>query len=297
MNRRIKHTKIKNVSILFEVLARKVTSDILDNNNEHNALKILKEYFNKNTQLRKELNLYRSLMKNKFNSESKASSFIDVIIEARKSLDNKKLRREKYNIIKEIKNNFQLDDLFSIKFDNYNVMASVYKLFEYNTMINETINPEDLIKSKFTVVDYMLKENVNSKNNKNGTFDIFKNENKEVKLLTNKILIDKFNKKYGKKLNENQKALVKEYINNISNSNSLHSFINKNVPLINEQLKSILKNIENTAIKIKIKEVVSQLNKLTENKKIKDDNIVSLMKVYELIDELKRHKCKTKELL
>ena len=296
MNRRIKHTKIKNVAILFEILARKVTSDILEGKDNSTTLKLLKTHFNRNTEIRKELDLYRTLMKNKFNSEAKASNFIDLIMEVRKSLNNKKLRKEKYNIIKEIKDNYNIDNLFSIKFDNYPVMASIYKIFEYNTMLNETVNPEDLIKSKFTIVEYMMKEN-QTKNDKNNLLDMFKNENKEVRLLTNKILIDKFNKKYSKKLNENQKKLIKEYINNISNLESLSSFIDSNVPKIQTQIKEASKQIKNKAIVIKLNEVTNQLNKLIKNRKITDDNIVSIMKVYELIDELKKHKCKEKEVI
>lgn len=291
MNRKIKHSKIKNTAILFEVLARKVTSDILEGKDNTVSLKILKTNFNKKTELRKELDLYRTLLKNKFKSEVRASNFVDLIVDARKMLNTKKLRTEKYNIIKEIKNNFVIDNLFSIKFDNYAEMASIYKLFEYSIILNETANPEDLIKSKFNIVDFMLKEKSNKIEHR-GLIEMFREESKDVKILTNKILIDKFNEKYSGKLNENQKKLIKEYINNISDSNSLNRFISDNIPKINKEITLVSKNISNDAIIIKLNEVKTQLNKLITNKKITDKNIVSLMKTYELIDELKKHKCK-----
>ncbi len=234
-------------------------------------------------------------MNTKFNNETKASSFIDIIVESRKNLNNSKLRKEKYNIIKDIKENFKsIDDLFSVKFENYTVMASIYKVFEYNSLLNESCNPEDLIQAKFKVVEYMLK-NQNDNTYKDSLLEEFKNERKEVRLLTNTILIDKFNKKYNNKLNEKQKILVKEYINNISNSDSLKTFINNNIPLINKDITSISKKIENDAIKIKLNEVCNQLNKLKTVKNIKDDHVVSLLKTYELIDELKKHECKNQK--
>ena len=295
MNRRIKHNKIKNTYILFESLARQVTADVLDGKTSSKASKILKEYFNKNTELRKELDLYKILLKQKYNSESKASNFIDLVVEQKKLLNTSKLRREKYNVIKNIKENFSVNSFFNCNIEKYAVIASIYKVFEYNN-ITESKNPEDLIKSKYTIVDHITM-NVDSKNSKFSKEEVllekFKNQHKDIKILTNKILIDKFNEKYSGKLNMNQKKLVREYINNIASTDSFKAYVHEQLPIITKQLKSL--NIPDEAIKIKVNEVANQLNKIKKFRTIKDNHVVVLMKVYELLDEIKKHDCDKKK--
>lgn len=290
MIRRIKHNKIKNSWILFETLARQVTSDVLDEKSSSISSKILKEYFNKNTELRKELELYKVLIEQKYNSEARASSFIDLIVEQRKQLNNDILRREKYNIIKKIKDNFDVNTFFTCKIDNYAVIASVYKLFEYNN-ISESKNPDDLIKAKFTIVDHITSNNTsnNKLSNEQRLLENFKSQHSDIKILTNRILIDKFNEKYSEKLNGDQKKLVREYINNISSTNTFREYVLVQLPIIAETINNL--NISDQAIKIKLTEVINQLNKIKKYKTIKDNHVVVLMKVYELIDEIKKHNC------
>lgn len=293
MNRRVKHSKIKNTYILFESLARQVTADVLDGKTSSKASRILKEYFNKNTELRKELDLYKVLLKQKYNSESKASNFVDLVVEQKKLLNTGKLRREKYNVIKHLKENFDVDSFFNCKIDKYAVIASIYKLFEYNN-ITESKNPEDLIKAKFTIVDHiMMNINFDKVSKEEVILEKFKNQHKDIKILTNKIMIDKFNEKYSSKLNGNQKKLVREYINNIASTDSLKIYIHKQLPIITNQLKKL--NIPDEAIKIKVHEVANQINKIKKYKRVKDNHVVVLMKVYELIEEIKKHDCDKKK--
>lgn len=289
MNRKVKHNKIKNTWILFEALARQITADVLDEKTTSISSKILKEYFNKNTELRKELDLYKVLLRQKYNSESKASNFIDLVVEQRKMLNNNKLRREKYNVIKNIKENFNVDSFFNCKIDQYAVIASIYKLFEYNN-ITESKNPEDLIKAKFTIVDHIMM-NIENKNvsEEEVILEKFKSQHKDIKILTNKIMIDKFNEKYSGKLNDNQKKLVREYINNIASTDSFKNYVHKQLPIVIKQLKEL--KIPDEAIKIKVNEVAKQINKIKKYKTIKDNHVVVLMKVYELIEEIKKHNC------
>ncbi len=295
MNRKIKHNKIKNTYILFEALARQITADVLDEKSSSISSKILKESFNKNTELRKELDLYKILLKQKYSSESKASNFIDLVVEQRKILNNNKLKREKYNVIKSIKENFNVDSFFNCKIDKYAVIASIYKLFEYNN-ITESKNPEDLIKAKFTIVDHiMMNINGENVNEEEMILEKFKNQHKDIKILTNKIMIDKFNEKYSGKLNDSQKKLVREYINNIASTDSFKTYVHKQLPIITKQLKGL--NIPDEAIKIKVNEVANQINKIKKYKRVKDNHVVVLMKVYELIQEIKNHDCDKKKVI
>jgi len=289
--RRVRHNKIKNSWILFETLARQITADVLDEKTISISSKILKEHFGKNTELRKELELYKILLKQKYNSESKASNFVDLVVEQRKLLNNDALRREKYNIIKKIKDNFDVNTFFTCNIDNYPVIASIYKLFEYNN-ITESKNPDDLIKAKFTIVDHISlnSSSVVKLNSEERLLEEFKNQHTDIKIITNKLLIDKFNEKYSGKLNLNQKKLVREYINNISSTNTFKEYVLKQLPIISTTINNL--NIPDKAIKIKLNELVKQLDKIKKYKTIKDNHVVVLMKVYELINEISNHDCK-----
>ena len=125
---RNKHSKIRNTGLLFEILLRQVTADILDKRRKNKALDIIKENFNKNTELGKELGLYNVLLNQKFNSDKKADYFITEVVKNHAKLNSSRLRREKYNVIKEIKNSFDIPKLLSSKVPNYKIYASIYKI-------------------------------------------------------------------------------------------------------------------------------------------------------------------------
>ena len=91
----------------------------------------------------------------------------------------------------------------------------------------------------------------------------------------------------------NQKKLVREYINNIASTDSFKAYVHEQLPIITKQLKSL--NIPDEAIKIKVNEVANQLNKIKKFRTIKDNHVVVLMKVYELLNEIKKHECDKKK--
>lgn len=286
---KIKNNKIKNTGILFETLARQITADVLDETkNSSDAMQIVKKYFNKNSELRKELQLYQQLTKKNFTNETKASSFVDMMVQARKQLNNSKLRNEKYNIIKEIRDKFDITKLFSSKIDNYVVHASIYKLFEYSDVLNEVTNPEDLIKAKFAIVEFMCKGET-SKERVPEEIKQLQNEDSTVKLLTQKLLIEKYNEKYSQKLNTNQRELIRDYIHNVSNTKTLNEIIQKHSNKIMTEIKSMGKKIPDPAINIKVSQIGKQLQALSEKKNIKDNHIVGILRTYELLSEIKKH--------
>ena len=112
----IKHSKYKNTGILFELLTRQITSDILSGKQGPRAIPILEKYFNRNEELGKELVLYLSFFNGKKLSETKSLDYINIVVDQRKKLDNRKLKLEKYNLVKEIKENYDYINFFLIEF-------------------------------------------------------------------------------------------------------------------------------------------------------------------------------------
>jgi len=285
----IKHSKFRNTGILFELLSRQIAVDVLNNNNSK-SITILKKYFNENTSLGKESRLYQTLINEKFNSETKATHFLDNVIKNRQKLVNSVLRREKYNLIKEIKETFNIEDFFKSRIPNYKVIASIYKLFQAET-VNEDFDPSVSTKCRFSIIEHITQNKASAdiaKETEKRTKKIiegFEKQDKDLKLLSYQILVDKFNNKY-KSLNSAQRNLLKEYINNISNTNSLREFIDNEVVKVKKILKKHLPKVDDPVTKIKLNEAINQTSTSTTGKLVRDKHVVTLMRYYQLIKEL-----------
>lgn len=275
--KKIKHPKFKNTAMLFELLTRQITSDIISSN-ESAAIQILKKHFGKDTELLKEYTLYKTLCDEKLKSESRANMLIDAAIKSKKNIDKRKLNQEKYELIKAIKENFNINLFFQTKVQNYKVLASIYKLFEYRDLDN----PLEITKSRITLI-----ETITSKVNTKFLNEIstIENQPKDVRLLSQKLLIEKFNKKYSD-LNESQKNLLKEYIGNVSNTNNLKSFVQTEASNIKSILKNNMYKVKDSSLKIKLNEVVTLLDHYDDIKSVEENHISSLLRYYSIIDDL-----------
>ena len=277
---KVKHSKYKNTGILFELLTRQLTSDTIAGNNPQ-SLNILKKYFNSKTELLKEYKIYHTIATKKYDSESKANILIDTLVEAYKRLNKSKLRREKYNLIKEIKNTYNVTNFFNSKINNYKIMASIYNLFE-----SKYITPDSLLKSKLTLLENITgKKNINKKSKKS-IMENLKNSDKDTRLLTYKVLLEKFNTKYSGLAN-NQKILLKEYVNCVSNSPALKIYINEEIKNVKKSLTSYAKKVTDKAISVKLTETKNLIKPLCKKSSVHDDNVINLLNYYELINELK----------
>ena len=285
--KRVKHSKFKNTGILFELLVRQITLEILNGDTTEKAKGIVKEFFSAKTELNKELRLYELLLKEKYNSETRAEKFIDTINEAHNRIDQKKLQREKYNLVKKINESFNMDDFLSSPISNYRVLASIYKVFEAKKM--EDYDVKDVFNSKITLIENITSKPstlVEKKQDSNQIVETYKKQDKDLRLLTYKILVETFNKKYSN-LNENQKELLKQYINNLSNTTGFKSYVEKQIPSIVSELKTLSKSINDKVTQIKLSETISVLNKTKIGKVVSDNHVSSVMMSYELIKELK----------
>ena len=275
--KKIKHSKFKNTAMLFELLTRQITSDIISSN-ESVAIQILKKYFNKNTELIKEYKLYKTLCDEKLKSETKANMLIEAVLKARRGLNRHKLQNEKYELIKSIKENFDIDVFFQTKVQNYKLLASLYKVFEYN----ELDNPVEITKSRITIL-----ENITSKLNTSVmTEDVaIAQEPKEVRLMAYKYLVEKFNAKYSN-LSESQKVLLREYIENVSNTNNLKSLVQTEAVTIKRLFTKNMHRVKDKSLKIKLQEVAGLLDEYENIKKVEENHISALLRYYSLLDDL-----------
>lgn len=283
----ISNNKIKNTGVLFEILARQITSDIVEGQSNSHALNLMKKYFGFNKELGKELQLYQACINcNKLN-ETRSIQFLDMVLAQRKKLDNNKLNREKYELIKEIKKNYDLKKFLSCKIPSYKIYASIYKTFLSETVFrdNSIVNIQDVASARFALLEHFLGHGKVQEKKESALLEEFKNQTEDLRLLTYKILINNFNEKY-KDLNDKQKSLLKEYINDLSNKNTILNYIKKEVPVLQKELSEKAANIEDKVIRIKLNEVISQLNTVGKKPTIQDNEITSLMIAYQIAKEM-----------
>ena len=281
--RKIKHSKFKNTGFLFELLTRQVTLEII-NGTEEKAKSIIKEFYGKGTEMSKELRLFNLLINEKYNSEAKAEKFIDAILEAHTKIDYKSLQREKYNLVKSIKENFEIKDFLSSPVTNYKILASIHKLFEGKK--NDILDVKDVFDSKLTLVEHISSNSPTLKEKEDKLVEDYRKQEKDLRLLTYKILVETFNKKYTN-LNDDQKSLLREYINNVSNTSKFNEYFEKELIKTITSLHEMYKGMKDKITKIKLKETINVLKKQKVGKKITDEQVSALMMSYELIKEIK----------
>ncbi len=283
----LKHSKFKNTGFIFELLVRQITSEIMSANKSV-AEKILKEHFNSKKELSKELKLYQYLINEKYNSESKAEQFINTICEARKRLDEKKLTKEKYNLIKEIKDTYNLDEFIKSPISNYKTLASIYKIFEIS-ITNEQYDPTDIVSSRFTIAENIINTSIQNKDAKvkDAVMEEYRKQDDDLRAISYKILVENFNNKY-KNLTEEQKGLLREYINNINNTGKLNEYVTNEITNLVNNLKEVGSKISDKVTKIKLAETIANIRKIKSVKKIKEQHLSAMMMTYELLNELKQ---------
>lgn len=278
----IKHSKYKNTGIIFELLVRQITADTLSGKNSK-ASSILKKYFVK-TELGKEYKLYETLTKHKNITEGKADMILSTLIESSKTLNRGALKRQKYNLIKEIGNHYNLEEFFKTKLPTYRAHAALYTLIEiYNS--EQLSNPNQIIDNKVALLEYMTEQTIQSTKVEADLIEEFKSYDKDIRILTYRVLLEKFNDKYGS-LNSNQREILKEFINSVDNTPKLKEYYNNKVAQLREDLSKLNTKVEDKAVQIKINEVINILSPLSKTQKVGDDDLINLLQYSELLEEL-----------
>jgi hypothetical protein len=279
----IKHSKYKNTGILFELLVRQVTADTL-NGGQSPALNIIKKFFVK-SELGRELKLYETLTKSKKLNETRSNLLVQTLLESANKLNRKTLKREKYNLINEIKKHYNLDEFFKTQLPNYKTQAAFYTLTEAQQS-SELISPDQIVSNKYTILEHLTLGPVDQEKVKDEVLQEFQTYDKDVRMLTYKILLEKFNGKYSD-LYESQKEVLKEFITSVDSTPKLRTFYNNRIEMLKEELTKISKNITDKAVQIKLQEVLPLIVEIEKNSPIKNENIVDLLQYCELVEELK----------
>ena len=280
---KIRHNKFRNTGILFELLVRQVASDTVSGQDSL-SIGLIKKYFSK-SELAKEYKLYQTLVSTKILTEGKAESLINATLEISNRLNRSALRKEKYNLIKDISKMYILEEFFKSKINNYSQYAAAYSLIEAHNSL-EFVEPAQVIENKVTLLEHITRKEVNKENVTDRVLEEYAKMDKGTRILAYKILLERFNSKYNN-MSDIQKSVLKEYINNISNTVKLREFVNESFSSIKAELMKLNKIVTDKTTQIKINEVVNILKPLDKNQNVKDDNIIALLQFHQLIEELR----------
>jgi len=284
---KVKHSKFKNTAILFELLVKQITQEVLSNSTKNLSEKIIKEFFNSRKELAKELKLYNWIVKERFSSNDDAKLFLSEVIEERKKLDESKLAKEKYNLIKTIKESYELDKFLSSNLQNYKLLASIYKVFESKAH-GRKVEIRDYIDSNNTILEHITNERT-TKKPQDKLYEEFKKQSEDLRLLTYKLLIENFNSKYSN-LDDSQKGLLREFINNVSNTSTFPKFISEEAKKALSALIAESKDITDKVTKIKISEMIKLFKSDKFLKENSEKQVSVLMLTYELLKEIRNVK-------
>lgn len=279
----MKHNKYKNTGLIFELLTNRITSDILEGKHSE-AIQILKKYYSKG-ELLKEHKLYQKLIQSQSLNESKADIMISSVLSLSEKINRYKLKQEKYELLREIKEKYGLEEFFNYKVPKYKIYASVYNLFE-NHISSKYVNPTEIINNRITLMEHITKPTINKEKVENKIIDEYCKEDKKTQNILSSILIEKFNNKYSS-LSTNQKEILREYITH-TGDNSLKQYYNSKISSYKTTLNSIIGSLENNILQVKLNEVLISMKNINDKEDLNDDKILGLMQIDELINELQK---------
>ena len=280
---KVRHSKYKNTGLLFELLVKQVAADTL-NNRDSAAIQLIKKYFTGKSALAKELKLYEFVIKNKTVASDKAETIINTILELSSKIDRAAVKKQKYNLVKEIKDNFNEDDIFTIKVPHYKAMAATYCLIEAHTN-PDVINPEVLIENKTTVLEHLTGAEQVESEVKESLIETYSQYEEDLRLLTYKILLEKFNGAYSELLSE-QKQLLREFISSVDSNNKLFTLVNEHLSIIKSSLKASTMLVDDKVVALKLTEIANNIEALTKGTKVDDSHLLNLMQYHQLLHEV-----------
>ena len=279
---KIKHSKYKNSGILFELLVRQITSDTLEGKDSP-IKEILKKYFVK-TELGKEYKLYETLLNKTSITEARADLIITSLIESSKNLNRRIIKQQKYNLISEVQKHYNLNEFFNHKLPHYKVHAAFFTLLEiYNSP--KVTNPEYIIDNKMTILEHLTAAKIKEEEVRDNILNEFKKEDKDIRSLTYRISLEKFNGKYDE-LNSNQKEILKELLYSIDNKPRLKEFYLSKTSQLKKELQILNENVTDKVTKIKVNEIISLITPSSKNPKITDNHLINLLQYCDLVKEL-----------
>ena len=281
---KIKHSKFRNTGLIFELLVKQIAADTLSKK-DSSAVGIIRKFYTGKTTLAKEFKLYEFILRNKNVSTQKASNIVSTITEISRKLNQEILKKQKYQLIAEIKKSYNIEEFFNIQVSDYKPLAALYCLLEAQNN-DQLVDPDYLVNNRTTILEHLTSSEVNKSDVEDSVIQEFAKYDKDLKLLTFKILLEKFNDRY-KDFSPEHKNILREFITSVNSTTRLRNVINEELGKISKAVTNLIPSIKNDVIKIKLEEVAKNITPISKKEKVSDTHLVNIMQYYDLIKELK----------
>lgn len=281
---KIKHSKFKNTGLIYELLVKQITSDLVSRKDSP-AVGILRKYYSGDNALVQEHKLYKTVIEGVNLTTIKADNLVSAAVKASKAINERELSRLKYSLISEIKDNYDLENFFSVPVKEYKPLAAFYCLVEANRS-KDLIDPQSIVNNKVTLLEHMTSRFQSKEDVTDSLIEEFSTYDKDLRLLTFKVLLEKYNEKYADLLDE-QKAVLKQFIS-LGSTRKLREYLNEELSNISTQLKDLGSKLPKGIEKIKLQEALKMTEPISVTEKVTDDHMVRVLQFYDLINELNR---------
>lgn len=267
------HNKKRNVGIIYEQIMSFICEKLMkDSQTEaQKAINIVKENFNKNSQLYKEFKLFKALSETHNITDNLANLIISEAKSACNNMfDSQKLEKEKSKLIKDLNYTFGKGVIFEQNVNNYKIYATI------QTLLNEWRNNDNDF-DKITEYEIILHESLTKKQSK------LNEEIVQPNNLTRKLMKEIFDKKYNSILSESQKRLINLYTNEKDEVVTESFLIIKNHCL--ELFENYMKSCDNRILNDKYSDIKEKLSNLNEND-ISKENLNKFLVTSKLSEEI-----------
>ena len=273
----MKHNKKRNTAFLYECLIKELTKAIVQENIQRQSVvkTIIKEFFFKDSLLKKELNLYSSLLE----SQKLESSFSKRLLEETKKdfygLDRKSIFNSQTSLINKM-NKHLGSEVFSNFIPNYKDLASVGLYFQ-----NDNLPAKKRIMLETNLVKFLGRE------------ESTLNEMRHLDNIEYKTFVQKFNNAYERSLQQEQKDLLTNYIVSFSdNGVGLKSFLNEEIGRLKSAVELQITEGTDPANIENFKKVKAKLYNYAKTP-INQQMVEEVFYIQDLISEVSRNESKS----
>jgi len=272
---KMKHNKKRNTAFIYEVVIRELAKAIHEGDlkKKKKIIKLIREAFNSNTIMGKDLELYKSILETKEVDRYIAEKIMFQSRVQKGSIDHKRLFAEQSKLIETVNKEIS-PDVFSNFVPNYKDLATIFQIFHPKTKTKNRVLLESQMIDRMTLSE-----------------DSSESEIKPIDNLTYKTFVKKFNEKYSETLLAEQKDLLSKFIGSFSdNGLDLKVYLSEEIPRL---LKVVLQSKKMTEIKDD-KDMVNKTDKVievlkeTSDRKVDKELVHDILKIQNLAKEIEK---------
>ena len=268
---KIKHNKKRNTAFVYEALIKEATNAIIKNDIERKdkIVKIIKQYFEPFSALKKDLDCYRSLYETRGATKETSEKIMKEVKLSKRLIDPEGLFKQQSSLIKDINKDLG-PETFNNFVPNYKTLATISQMFG-------EASPKQQIVLENQMIEFMVSK---------------EQEQKEMVPIDNIVynsFVKKFNEKYGDDLLKEQKQLLMHYITSfVDNSIELKMFLNEEIGRLKHKLKEAKNTQEiksDESMMEKTDNVISKLDSYSKET-VSETLLLTVLKTQKLVKEI-----------